>query len=93
MQIIPISVNQDVTKGDDIGRLVMQAVKANRVSMKNHDVVVVTQKIISKSEGRCTGSIYGKTVESSIGIGSKNKEGSSIRRINSLRVQEISEVF
>jgi coenzyme F420-0:L-glutamate ligase/coenzyme F420-1:gamma-L-glutamate ligase len=30
----------------------MRAIKANRTSLKNHDVVVVTQKIISKSEGR-----------------------------------------
>jgi coenzyme F420-0:L-glutamate ligase/coenzyme F420-1:gamma-L-glutamate ligase len=30
----------------------MRAIRANRTSLKNHDVVVVTQKIISKSEGR-----------------------------------------
>jgi coenzyme F420-0:L-glutamate ligase/coenzyme F420-1:gamma-L-glutamate ligase len=45
-------VEKDVTRGDDIARLIMHAIKANQISMKNHDVVVVTQKIISKSEGR-----------------------------------------
>jgi coenzyme F420-0:L-glutamate ligase/coenzyme F420-1:gamma-L-glutamate ligase len=52
LQIIPIGLERDVARGDDIGRLIMHAIKANRTSLKNHDVVVVTQKIISKSEGR-----------------------------------------
>ena len=45
-------MEKDVTRGDDIASLIMQTIKANQISMKNHDVVVVTQKIISKSEGR-----------------------------------------
>lgn len=52
MHIIPLPVNEDVTTGDDIGKLILQAASANGVSMQNHDVVVITQKIISKSEGR-----------------------------------------
>ncbi|MGH9974396.1 MAG: coenzyme F420-0:L-glutamate ligase, partial [Nitrososphaeraceae archaeon] len=52
LQIIPIPVEKDVARGDDIGRLLLRSLKANRVSLKNHDVLVVTQKIISKSEGR-----------------------------------------
>ena len=74
MQIIPISVNQDVTKGDDIGRLVMQAVDANRVSMKNHDVVVVTQKIISKSEGRILDLSTVKPSSQALELASKTKK-------------------
>ena len=45
-------MEKDVVGGDDIGRLIIHSLKANRVSLMNHDVVVVTQKIISKSEGR-----------------------------------------
>jgi coenzyme F420-0:L-glutamate ligase / coenzyme F420-1:gamma-L-glutamate ligase len=52
LEIIPIPVEKDVARGDDIGRLLLRSLKANRVSLKNHDVLVVTQKIISKSEGR-----------------------------------------
>lgn len=52
MHIIPLPVDEDVTTGDDIGKLILQAASANGVSMQNHDVVVITQKIISKSEGR-----------------------------------------
>lgn len=52
LQIIPIPVDKDVARGDDIGRLIIRSLKANRVSIKNYDVVVVAQKIVSKSEGR-----------------------------------------
>jgi coenzyme F420-0:L-glutamate ligase / coenzyme F420-1:gamma-L-glutamate ligase len=52
LHIIPLPVTEDVTTGDDIGKLILQAASANGVSMQNHDVVVITQKIISKSEGR-----------------------------------------
>jgi len=45
-------VEDDVAAGDDIGKLIVNAVGANQVHMKDHDIVVVTQKIISKSEGR-----------------------------------------
>lgn len=52
LQIIPIFLERDVVRGDDIGELITRAIKTNRTTLKNHDVVVVTQKIISKSEGR-----------------------------------------
>ena len=52
LQILPILLQKDVTRGDDIGRLIMNAINETRISMKDHDVLVVTQKIISKSEGR-----------------------------------------
>jgi coenzyme F420-0:L-glutamate ligase/coenzyme F420-1:gamma-L-glutamate ligase len=52
LQIIPIPVEKDVTIGDDIARVIMHALKANHISVVDHDVLVVTQKIISKSEGR-----------------------------------------
>ena len=52
LQIIPIPLDKDVTKGDDIGRLIMDAIHETKVSMRDHDVLVVTQKIVSKSEGR-----------------------------------------
>jgi coenzyme F420-0:L-glutamate ligase / coenzyme F420-1:gamma-L-glutamate ligase len=52
IQIIPVPFSPDVARGDDIGRLIVQAIMDNQVSMMEHDIVVVTQKIVSKSEGR-----------------------------------------
>jgi coenzyme F420-0:L-glutamate ligase/coenzyme F420-1:gamma-L-glutamate ligase len=74
LQIIPIHIEKDVTRGDDIGRLIMCAIKANRVSMKNHDVVVVTQKIISKSEGRILDLSTVKPSNHALELASKTKK-------------------
>jgi coenzyme F420-0:L-glutamate ligase/coenzyme F420-1:gamma-L-glutamate ligase len=52
IQIIPVPFNLDFARGDDIGRLIVQAIMDNQVSLMEHDIVVVAQKIVSKSEGR-----------------------------------------
>ena len=52
LQILPILLQKDVTRGDDIGGLIMNVINETRISLKDHDILVVTQKIISKSEGR-----------------------------------------
>jgi len=41
-----------VKRGDDIGDLIVKAAKENRVAIESGDVVVVTQKVVSKAEGR-----------------------------------------
>jgi coenzyme F420-0:L-glutamate ligase/coenzyme F420-1:gamma-L-glutamate ligase len=52
IKIIPVPLNLDVKRGDDIGRLIVQAIMNIQVKMMEHDIVVVTQKVVSKSEGR-----------------------------------------
>jgi coenzyme F420-0:L-glutamate ligase/coenzyme F420-1:gamma-L-glutamate ligase len=34
------------------GVLILEALHANRITLQPHDVVVITQKIVSKAEGR-----------------------------------------
>lgn len=41
-----------VREGDDVARLVGEAIERAGIAMRGSDVVVVTQKIISKAEGR-----------------------------------------
>ena len=41
-----------VLEGDDIGRLIVEAAETEGVGLADGDVVVVTQKIVSKAEGR-----------------------------------------
>jgi coenzyme F420-0:L-glutamate ligase/coenzyme F420-1:gamma-L-glutamate ligase len=41
-----------VFEGDDIGRLIVEAAETEGVGLADGDVVVVTQKIVSKAEGR-----------------------------------------
>ncbi|MBT9129947.1 MAG: Coenzyme F420:L-glutamate ligase [candidate division WS2 bacterium] len=47
LQTIPI-----VKEGDDIPALIIEACKRESVSIEDGDIIVVTQKIVSKAEGR-----------------------------------------
>src|SRR5574341_2442448 len=51
-QIIPILIDDDINKGDDITDLIMEAIKEQNESLLENDVVVITHKIISKAEGK-----------------------------------------
>lgn len=42
----------EVVPGDDVGALVVEAAAANGVTLRGDDVLVVTQKIVSKAEDR-----------------------------------------
>ncbi|WP_274628193.1 coenzyme F420-0:L-glutamate ligase [Arvimicrobium flavum] len=42
----------EIEAGDDIGRLIADALSRIGVSLHRHDIVVVAQKVVSKSEGR-----------------------------------------
>ena len=47
-----ISGIPEINSGDNIAKIIIQALKKNRIKLQNKDVIVITQKIISKSENR-----------------------------------------
>lgn len=50
-QLIPVRGLPEVTPGDDLGLLIAQAA-ASGPQLKNGDVLIVAQKVVSKSEGQ-----------------------------------------
>lgn len=52
VEIISILINDDIRDGDDIGNLILKSIKEKKESLKENDVIVITHKIVSKSEGR-----------------------------------------
>ena len=52
VEIISILISDDIWEGDDIGNLILKSIKENKQSLKENDVIVITHKIVSKSEGR-----------------------------------------
>ena len=42
----------EIKSGDDISQIILQTLKKNRIKLKDKDVLVITQKIISKAENR-----------------------------------------
>jgi coenzyme F420-0:L-glutamate ligase/coenzyme F420-1:gamma-L-glutamate ligase len=52
IELHPLSTIGEVIPGDDLGRLLAEAIKGARLVPERHDVLMVTQKIVSKAEGR-----------------------------------------
>lgn len=48
IEIIPVPVEQEIVQGDDLGALI----NAQAVPLEDSDVVVITQKAVSKAEGQ-----------------------------------------
>jgi coenzyme F420-0:L-glutamate ligase / coenzyme F420-1:gamma-L-glutamate ligase len=41
-----------VSRGDDLGEIILNSLKTNNLSLQSGDILVVAQKIVSKAEGR-----------------------------------------
>ena len=67
MQIIPIHLKQDIQPADDLIELILSS---SKTTFENGDVLVVSQKIISKHEGRVVNIESINPSELSIGIAS-----------------------
>lgn len=52
IQIIGLGGIPEVSQGSDLAEIIVEASKKNGVRLQNGDVVVITQKIVSKAEGR-----------------------------------------
>jgi len=52
IEIHPLSTIGEVIPGDDLGRLLAEAINVARLAPEPYDVLMVTQKIVSKAEGR-----------------------------------------
>jgi coenzyme F420-0:L-glutamate ligase/coenzyme F420-1:gamma-L-glutamate ligase len=52
IQIIPIKVSGDVRSRDELDSIVLKAVKQNHQEIRDGDILVIAQKVVSKAEGR-----------------------------------------
>lgn len=52
IRIIPITGIGEIAPGSDLGLLIYEAIQAQHLSLQQGDILVVTQKIVSKAEGR-----------------------------------------
>jgi coenzyme F420-0:L-glutamate ligase/coenzyme F420-1:gamma-L-glutamate ligase len=51
LEVIPVDGLPEITRGADLAGLIAAAVEAAGEQLADHDVVVVTQKVVSKAEG------------------------------------------
>lgn len=52
VEVIPIRGIPEVRPGDDLAGLLVDAIAAGGIELRDGDVLVVTQKVVSKAEGR-----------------------------------------
>jgi len=52
VRVIGISGIKEIEKADDLGEIIFEAAKAQGTPIMDGDIIVVTQKIVSKAEGR-----------------------------------------
>lgn len=52
VRVIPVEGIKRVEPGDELGQIIAGALRRKRFELEDGDIVVVTQKIVSKSEGR-----------------------------------------
>lgn len=52
LQVIPVRVSGNVVPDDDLGDIILKAIKQNRLEIMDGDILVVAHKIVSKAEGR-----------------------------------------
>src|SRR5262245_43287628 len=52
VEIVPIPGLPDIRDGDDLAALIVGALRDARIELHDGDVLAVTQKIVSKAEGR-----------------------------------------
>jgi coenzyme F420-0:L-glutamate ligase/coenzyme F420-1:gamma-L-glutamate ligase len=52
IRIIPIRHIPEIKQRDNLASLIVAALDKQKISLEAHDIVVITQKIVSKSEGR-----------------------------------------
>ena len=51
IQLLPLTGLPEIREGDDLAALMIEAARGKRVGLRNDDVLVVAQKIVSKAEG------------------------------------------
>ncbi|MDH5373667.1 MAG: coenzyme F420-0:L-glutamate ligase, partial [Acidimicrobiia bacterium] len=51
VQLIPVEDIGNISRGDDLALIILQALEGRRQALADGDVVVVTHKIVSKAEG------------------------------------------
>lgn len=52
IEVIPVSGLPEVKAGDDLARLIFDSLGRSRITISDNDILVIKQKIVSKSEGR-----------------------------------------
>jgi coenzyme F420-0:L-glutamate ligase/coenzyme F420-1:gamma-L-glutamate ligase len=74
LQIIPVPGIPEIKEGDDIARIVFNSAFSSGIEIKEDDVIIIKQKIVSKAEGRLVRIDSVKPSKRAIKIALKNRK-------------------
>src|SRR5246127_327645 len=81
LSILPVTRIPDIKKGDDLGKLIVDRLVDQGDELQNGDIAVISQKIVSKAEGRIlplskvSPSTFAKTIAKETGKDPRQVEG------------------
>ena len=52
ISILPIKINKNIEPNDDLSKIILESLRLSNVQIYDNDIIVVAQKIVSKSENR-----------------------------------------
>ncbi|MDN5845482.1 MAG: coenzyme F420-0:L-glutamate ligase [Candidatus Nitrosocosmicus sp.] len=52
ISIFPVQINKNIEPNDDLSKIIIESLQSNNLQMCDNDIIVVAQKIVSKSENR-----------------------------------------
>jgi coenzyme F420-0:L-glutamate ligase/coenzyme F420-1:gamma-L-glutamate ligase len=52
ISILPIKIDKNIEANDDLTKLILESLRLNNIQIHDSDIIVVAQKIVSKSENR-----------------------------------------
>ena len=52
ISIIPLQINKNIEPSDDLSKVILESLPLNNLQICDNDIIVVAQKIVSKSENR-----------------------------------------
>jgi coenzyme F420-0:L-glutamate ligase/coenzyme F420-1:gamma-L-glutamate ligase len=52
LELIPVSGIPEIKEGDGLAQIIVDALKSQRLDLKEKDIVVIAQKVVSKAEGK-----------------------------------------
>lgn len=90
IQIIPIKVSGDVRPPDELDSIVLKAVKQNHQEIRDGDILVIAQKVVSKAEGRTVSLANVKPSKDAVGMA---KEHGKDPRVMELILKESAQIL
>lgn len=92
ISIIPVPIDKDVTKGEDLVALVIDSLRKRRIGLKDGDILAITHKIVSKAEGRIVNLASVKPSRRAQNIARKHKKDPRIVELILNEAKEIVKV-